>query len=161
MFCFSEVSPCCKSNFSFRLTEFLDVFKLQHNLYGHLCYKGRDVQAFRDKGNVELYRKCTTNYPDHSKTAFILGVLSTKAYPECLLPVENSKPMFLSQMVRKAAAASCNPDLREQRFPQKAVAPLKAAQDFGSASAPQPCSCFFFELLLVWCYCCCFWKGFI
>ncbi|XP_074400079.1 protein TALPID3 isoform X1 [Zonotrichia albicollis] len=25
------------------------------------------------------------------------GVLSTKAYPECLLPVENSEPMFLSQ----------------------------------------------------------------
>ncbi|XP_072778507.1 TALPID3 protein-like isoform X2 [Taeniopygia guttata] len=34
------------------------------------------------------------------------GVLSTKAYPECLLPVENSKPVFLSQMdpPREAAA---------------------------------------------------------
>lgn len=43
--------------------------------------------------------------------------------------------MFLSQMVRKVTVASFSAELREQRFPQKAVAPLKATQDFGSASA--------------------------
>lgn len=84
---------------------------------------------------------CTENAPqndsDHSKTAFILGVLSTK----CLVPVENSEPVFLSQMVRKDAVPSCSPELREHCCPQKAVAPLKAAQDSGSASA-QLCSCF-------------------
>ncbi|XP_016154278.1 PREDICTED: protein TALPID3 isoform X3 [Ficedula albicollis] len=34
------------------------------------------------------------------------GVLSTKGYPECLLPVENSAPIFLSQMDYPGEAAS-------------------------------------------------------
>lgn len=92
--------------------------------------------------NVELYRKCTTNDSDHSKTAFILGVPSTKGHPEGLPPVKNAEPMFLSQKVRKAAVLSCSPGPREHFFSQKAVATPEASRDFGSASAPQLCCCF-------------------
>jgi len=74
-------------------------------------------------GLVKVYRKCIKNHYDHSKTAFILGVTSTKGHPEHPLLVENStEPMFLSQMVRKVTVPSCNRRLREQRFSQKVVA---------------------------------------
>lgn len=75
------------------------------------------------------------NHYDHSKTTFILGVLSTKGHPEHLLSGEDStKPMFLSQMVRKVTVASFNPTLIQQRFSQKVVASVKVEETFGSAS---------------------------
>lgn len=57
MFWFSEFPPCCKSGFSFRLTEFTDVFKLQLDLYGRLWDEGRDVEAFKDKGKCGAVQK--------------------------------------------------------------------------------------------------------
>lgn len=85
-------------------------------------------------GLVSLLR--LKNHYDHSKTTFILGVLSTKGHPEHLLSGEDStKPMFLSQMVRKVTVASCNPTLREQHFSQKVVASVKVEETFGLASA--------------------------
>lgn len=78
-------------------------------------------------GLVKVYWKCVTNHCDHSKTAFILGVPSTKGRPERLLSVEDSaEPVFLSEMVRKVTVVSCNSRLRGQHFSQEVVASVKA-----------------------------------
>ncbi|XP_048163322.1 protein TALPID3 isoform X2 [Corvus hawaiiensis] len=72
---------------------------------------------------VPAWAPCGAGIPRLSPGA-APGVLSTKGYPECLLPVETSEPMFLSQMDYPGeAAAQDDPSLllEDSRGPEDDV----------------------------------------
>lgn len=121
------------------------------------------VVVFRHS-EVREMGSCTENAPQMILTTvkllLFLGVLSTKGYPECVLPVENSVPVFLSQMVRKVAVPSWNPELRAP-FSLKSCSSSKSSTRFWLSLCTTTVQLLFLLELLLMCYCWCFWRGFI
>lgn len=162
MFWFSEFPPCCKSSFSFRLTEFTDVFKLQLDLYGRLWDEGRDVEAFKDKGKCGAVQKMHHERFWPQQNCFYFRSPKHQGTPRRPATSQKCRAHVFIPKGKKSCCSFLQSWTKRTLFFSKSCGYSRSITRFWLSLCTTTVQLLFpFKLLLVWCYCWWFWRGFI